>query len=206
MIRAPPRSVWWYVDWGLPARFVFSMAPVETSGSGGGSVLETLLAPFRIPDRVIDMLESLAEAAREVGPMRAELTRVREQTEPVAGLMPALEQILEHTQRVPEILSVVERISRQTKLLPQLLSAVEGVEKSLGERIDSLQAVVTALEGKDSYLNETVGELAGDLRDLHETVAGIKGEVERLTERLPDPNRGPLEKARDALTSNNNRR
>ena len=44
-----------------------------------------MLAPLRLPERVIDALDSLAEAAREVGPMRSELTRVREQTEPLGA-------------------------------------------------------------------------------------------------------------------------
>ena len=169
-------------------------------------MLNGLLAPLRIPERVIEVLESLAEAAREVGPMRAELTRVREQTDPLAGLLPVLERILEHTERVPEVLSVVERISRQTKPLAKLPPAVEHVEASLGERLDSLRAVVESLESEDSYLNKTVGELAGELRAMHETIDGLKGDVRNLTDRMPDPNRGPLEKARDALTSNSDRR
>ena len=47
-------------------------------------MLAGLLAPLRLPERVIDALETMAEAGREVGPMRSELTRAREQTEPVS--------------------------------------------------------------------------------------------------------------------------
>ncbi len=180
------------------------MAPSDTSY--GGSVLDILLAPLRIPDRVVGALGSLGEAAREVGPMRAELTRVREQTEPLAGLMPALEQILEHTERIREMLSVVDGIGRQVKPLAQLLSSLERLEEGLGERIDSLRAVVGSLESEDSYLNRRVGELAGELGAMHETVAGLKDDIRSVTDRMPDPNRGPLEKARDVLTSNNSRR
>jgi len=179
-----------------------TVPPGDTSGSNGASVLNTLLAPLRIPDRVVVALGSMAEAARELGPMRAELTRVRKQTEPLPDLMPALERILEHIERVPEMLSVVERISRQTESLAQLLSAVEHVEEGLGERIDSLRTVVGSLESEESYLNKTVGELVGDLRAMHETLTGLKGDVKSVTDRMPDPNRGPLEKARDAFTSN----
>ncbi len=169
------------------------------------SVVETLLAPLRMPDRVLDLLGSLAEAAREVGPMRAELTRVRGQTEPLADVIPALEGVLEHTERVPEMLSVVERISSQTEPLARLLSAVEGIEEGLGERLDSLRTVLDSLESEDSYLNKTVGELVGELGAMHETVDGLKGDVRRLTDRMPDPNRGPLEKARAAFASNSDR-
>jgi predicted nuclease with TOPRIM domain len=59
-----------------------------------------LLAPLRLPERVIDALDSLAEAAREVSPMRSELTRVREQTEPLAELMPAVERLIERLQEL----------------------------------------------------------------------------------------------------------
>jgi len=62
----------------------------DTEREGGGGLLAGLLAPLRLPERVMDALDSLAEAAREVSPMRSELTRVREQTEPLAELMPAL--------------------------------------------------------------------------------------------------------------------
>ncbi len=165
-----------------------------------------MLAPLRIPERVIEALGSLAEAAREVGPMRAELTRVREQTEPLDRLMPAVEQLLESTEPVPEMLSVVERISRQAEPLAELLSSLERVEDGLGQRIDSLRVVVGSLESEDSYLNKTVAELVGELGAMHETLTGLKSDVRSLTDRMPDRNRGPLEKARDALTSNSDRR
>ncbi len=129
-----------------------------------------------------------------MGPLRAELTRVREQTKPLVDLIPTLERILEHTETLPETLSVVERISRQTEPLAQLLAAVEGVEENLGERLDSLRTVVDSLESEDSYLNNTVGELVGHLGAMHETVDGLKGDVRRLTDRMPDASRGPLEK------------
>ena len=174
------------------------MTSSETSDGRGPSVLNGLLAPLRLPERVIDVLESLAEAAREVRPMRAELTRVREQTEPLAGLMPAAEQILGHTERV---LAVAERISRQAEPLAQLLPSLERLEEGLGGRIDGLSEVVGSLESEESHLNQRVVELVGELRVMHETVTGLKGDVETLIARMPDSNRGPLERARDALTS-----
>ena len=175
------------------------MTSSETSDGRGPSVLNGLLAPLRLPERVIDVLESLAEAAREVRPMRAELTRVREQTEPLAGLMPAAEQILGHTERV---LAVAERISRQAEPLAQLLPSLERLQEGLGGRIDGLSEVVGSLESKEADLNKRVVEIVGELRVMHETVTVLRGDVEKLTERVLDPNRGLLNKARDALTSN----
>lgn len=76
----------------------------------------------------------------------------------------------------------------------------------VGERTDSLRAVVESLESEDSYLNKRVGDLGGELQAMHETVTGLKGDVERLTDRLADPNRRRLEKARHALTTDSGRR
>lgn len=143
------------------------MASEETGSGRSSNVLGALLAPLRLPERVIDALQTLAEAAQEIAPIRHELTRVREQTEP----------------------------------LSQLLAALEGVESGLGERIDSLRHVVIALEGRESHLNKTTGELGTELRAMHETIAGLKADLTRITDRLPDPeSRGPLAKARDVLT------
>ncbi len=167
---------------------------------GGGGVLAGLLAPLRLPERVIEALESLAEAGRHLGPMRAELTRVREQTEPLPDLMPALDRVLEHTAPVPDLLAVTERISEQAEPLAGLLPALERLEERIATRLDSLQQVVAALEGQDSYLNEALGELCGEVTAMHKTISGLQDDVQSITERLPDPTRGPLEKARHVLT------
>ncbi len=114
-------------------------------------MLDGLLAPLRLPERVIDVLESLAEAAREVRPMRAELTRVREQTEPLAGLMPAAEQILGNNEQV---LAVAERISGRGRAAAQLLPSLERLEEGLGGRIDGLSEGVGSLESEETQLNQ----------------------------------------------------
>ncbi len=159
------------------------MAADETAREGGGGVLAGLLAPLRLPERVIDALDSLAEAAREVGPMRSELTRVREQTEPLAELMPAL-----------------ERLIKQTEPLSELLPALDSLKKELGEQLERLQELIVALEGDRSHLNVTANTLVDELVAMHKTVDGLKDEVRSVTERMPDASKGPLEKARDVLT------
>ena len=114
--------------------------------------------------------------------MRSELTRVREQTEPLSELMPTLERLL-----------------KQTEPLSDLLPALQRLEERLGTRLDSLHGVVVALEGDDSHLNAAVGELHREVAAMHKTLYGLQDDVQRITDRLPDPNRGPLEKARDVL-------
>ena len=39
---------------------------------------------------------------------------------------------------------------------------------------------------------------------MHKTVSGLQDDIPRITDRLPDSTRGPLEKARDALTGSDN--
>jgi len=163
-------------------------------------MLAGLLAPLRLPERVIDALESLVEAARELSPMRSELTRVREQTEPLADLMPAVERLIEQTEPVPEILREVEQIREQAEPLSELLPALESVKAELGEQLERLQGVIVALEGDGSHLNTTAGKLIDELVAMHKTVSGLQDDVQSVTERLPDPSRGPLQKAHDVLS------
>ena len=176
------------------------LAADETRREGGGGMLASLLAPLRLPERVIDALDSLVEAAREVSPMRAELTRVREQTEPLAELMPAVERLIKQTEPVPEVLRTVEQIRLLAEPLSELLPALDGVKKELGHQLERLQELIVALEGDESHLNVTAGKLVDELVAMHKTVDELQEDVQSVTERLPDPNKGPLEKARDVLT------
>ncbi|HEV2819359.1 MAG TPA: hypothetical protein VGW11_02525 [Solirubrobacteraceae bacterium] len=193
------------------------MSPEETPDDRDAGILATLLTPLRLPERALEALESLAQAGRHLGPMRSELTRVRQQTEPLGDLMPAVERLVEQTEPlrdlmplveslveqtkpVRDLLTVVERIREQAEPLAELLPALERLEKSITTRLDSLQEVVVRLEGSDSHLNEAVRELHREVASMHSTLTGLQDDVQSVTDRLPDPTRGPLEKARDALT------
>ena len=146
-------------------------------------MLAGLLAPLRLPERVIDLLESLAQAARELSPMRSELTRVREQTEPLTELMPG-----------------IERLIKQTEPLSELLPALDSLKKELAEQFERLQELIVALEGNDSHLNVTAAKLVDELVVMHKTVDGLQEDVKSVTERLPDASKGPLQKAHAVLT------
>ena len=184
-----------------PVKFVDKVRPVsadESSDGRGGGVLAGLLSPLRLPERAMAALDSLAEAVRELAPMRAELTRVREQTEPLADLMPAVERILAQTRPVTDLLPVVERISEQAEPLAELLPALERLETAIGTQLESLVEVLGALESEESYLNKTVMELGRQLTELDKTIAALQGDVQSVTDHLPQ--RGPLAKARNALS------
>ena len=111
--------------------------------------------------------------------MRSELTRVREQTEPLAELIPAL-----------------ERLIKQTEPLAELRPALDSLKRELGEQLERLQEMIVALEGDESHINVTAGSSSRCTR----TVAGLQDDVQSVTDRLPDASKGPLQKAHDVLT------
>ena len=163
-------------------------------------MLAGLLAPLRLPERTLDALDAVVEAVANLGPMRSELTRVRKQTEPLGELIPTLERLLKQTEPLTELIPTLERLLKQTEPLVELLPALEGLEETLATKLDSVHEVVVALEGKDSHLNATVGDLAREVAAMHKTLTGLQDDVQSVTDRLPDASRGPLEKARDVLT------
>lgn len=159
------------------------MSAGETARDGGGGMLAGLLAPLRLPERLIDALGSLVEAGRELSLVRVELTRVREQTAPLAELMPAL-----------------ERLIKQTEPLSELLPALDSMKKELREELQELRELIVALEGDESHLNVTARKLVDELVAMHKTVDGLQDDVQSVTERLPDASKGPFQKAHDVLT------
>ncbi len=161
-----------------------------------------LLAAVRLPERVTEALDSMVEAAQELGPMRAELIRVREQIEPLADLPRVAKRIGSQAALLPEVLAVTQRIQERAEPLGELLPALEGLEEALGARVDSLRQVVGGLESEESQLNARVQELVRELGGIQETTSALQGNVEQITDRLPDPSEGPLRKARDVLIGN----
>jgi len=168
----------------------------KTSASGEG-VLAGILAPLRLPERALRALESLADAAQHLGTIRSEIVRVREGVEPLEDL---IERTRKQTEDVPAMPPVVQRISEQAEPLSEMLPALDRLEESLGKRLDSLTEMIVALEGDESHLNKTVGSLNEEICAMHGTIRALQDDVQRVTDRLPDPDRGPLEKAKDVLT------
>ena len=163
-------------------------------------LLGGLFAALRLPERVIEALDSIVEAAQELGPMRGELTRVREQMEPLADLPQVAECIGTQAALLPEVLAVTQRIQERAEPLGELLPALEQLEEALGARVDSLRHVVGGLDREESHLNTRVQELVRELAGIHTTTSELQDHVEQITDRLPDPSEGPLRKARDVLT------
>jgi len=240
----------------------------------GGNVIAGLLAPLRLPERVLDALDTIVEAVQSLGPMSAEIVQVRKQTAPVADLLPALDdleaslgdrlnalsaeltRVREQTEPMAELLPALDdleksidsrldamsselvRVREQTEPMAELLPALDGLEKSIDSRLDAMGSelvrvreqtasmaevlpaldrlqeaivprldrlleVVGDLESNESHLNKRIDDLLRELSAMHETMGALQGDIQRITDRLPDPGekRGPLETARDVLTS-----
>ena len=157
------------------------------AAAGNGSLVSGLLAPLRLPERALAALEAVAQ---HLGPMRDEIVRVRQ----------LIEGTNEKVEQVPEMLDTVKRISEQAEPLEEMLPAIDRLEKTMAARLDAMNEVLTALESDESHLNMAVEGLCERMQSMHRTIEDLKGDVERVTDRMPDPDRGPLEKARDVLT------
>lgn len=113
----------------------------------------------------------------------------------------AIEVIAERLEDVRRMREGVEAIRHQSRDLGELLPALTGMKEDLSGRLDRLHECVVELEEIEAGLDKRVRRLCDEMTAMHRTVNGLKGDVERVTERLPDPNEpGPLERARDVLT------
>ncbi len=118
-----------------------------------------------------------------------------------ARVLEAVEMTADALADVRVIRSEVVRIRKQSESLDELLSALNALKRELGGRLDSLHEIVNGLEDVETHLDTTVAGLVAQLGALHQTVRTLQDDVQRFTDRLPDPDApGPLERARDALT------
>ena len=105
-------------------------------------MLDGLLAPLRLLERAMEALESLPGAARELALVRSELTRVREQTEPLGELLPALEKIESGLgARLDAVHEVVEALESEESFLNGSVRALGGEVKALHETLAGRNAL-----------------------------------------------------------------
>jgi chromosome segregation ATPase len=166
----------------------------EPAGEGRSSgVLAGLLAPLRLPERVLEALD-------ELRPMRVELTRVRKQTASLGELLPALQRLQDVLgARIDAVHDVVDelrtlpaelvRVREQTELLPGL----QRLQDVLGARIDAVHSVVEDLRPMPAELVrvreqtelqpslQRLEEVLGDrLEALHDVVVALEGDDSHL--------------------------
>jgi len=158
------------------------VATHETSGGRSGSVLAGLLAPLRLPERVLQALD-------ELRPMRFELTRVREQTEPLPDLLPALEHLEEVLgTRLDAVHDVVVALRAKSRISTAR-------RKSWAPR---WAPSPTSLRRHLATMERVIHDLAGEVGAVHETIVGVKDDIQRTTGLRGD--RGMMERARDVIT------
>ncbi len=128
------------------------MAQEETPDGGGGGILAGLLAPLRLPERTLEALDTLVEAVGNLGPMRSELARVREQTAPLGELLPALERL-------------EERLGTRLDSVHEVVVALEGEDSYLNATVADLAREVAAMHKTLSGLQDDVQSVTNRLPD-----------------------------------------
>jgi len=114
--------------------------------------LAGLLAPLRLPERTLEALDTLVEAVENLGPMRSELTRVREQTAPLGELLPALEHL-------------EERLGTRLDSIHEVVAALENEDSHLNATVADLAREVGAMHKTLSGLQDDVQSVTNRLPD-----------------------------------------
>ncbi len=164
--------------------------PSETPDQGG--ILTTLLAPLRLPERVLDALDELVESVRDVPAMRSELVLIRERTEPLADMIATLERINDGlATRLDAVLQVVTALESERSHLNRTVGGLHA-------KVDSLHEDLAPIDDRLVTLERTTKELAGSVNTIRDDVVGIKDDIQRVTGLRGE--RGMLERARDKIT------
>ena len=148
-------------------------------------MLAGLLAPLRVPERVLDALGELRT-------IRSELTRVREQAEPLGELLPALERLQD------VLVTQLDGVRDVIVALESQESHLNRTSISLGEKVGTLSDVLEPVGSRLATIEDAIQELKGEMGAIHETLRGVKDDIQRTTGLRGE--RGVMERARDALT------
>ena len=116
---------------------------------GGEGLLRGLLAPLRLPERVVLAIEASAEALDQIPPMRAEIVRIREQSEPLDKLLPTLENMKQELR----------------DSLHDAAIKLERIESHLDDSVAGLVQEMAAMHGTVSRLQDDVERITDRLPD-----------------------------------------
>lgn len=155
-------------------------------------VVSGLVAPLRLPGRLLDSLDALAESAHELGPLRSEMSRVGRQTEPLDELLPALEGIKAGLgTRLEAVREVVQALESDESHLNRAVRELSITVAALNDTLAPVDQRLAAIEGTTDRLGREVGA-------VHETLHGVQRDIQRMSGLRGE--RGPLERARDIFT------
>ena len=141
-------------------------------------MIDSLLAPVRLPLRALESVDLLADAARR-------LVRLED-----------------------AVLGHLESLDQQARGIGEDLAATREQVGSLHVHVTVLDRTVTRIDGVVAQLDDHVAALDSAMPRLEHQVAttrhtvdGLKAELKDLTEHLPEPDApGPIARARDAIT------
>lgn len=122
------------------------MSSHEASASGIDGLLTGLLAPLRLPARVVEAVQMAADALQDVALIRAEVVRIRKQSEPLDGLLPALNDLKED-------------LAGRLDSLQKIVNGLEGIEADL-------DTTVAGLAGELAAVHQTVISLQDDVQRI----------------------------------------
>jgi len=160
----------------------------------GGNVIAGLLAPLRLPERVLDALDAIVESVQALAPMSAEIVQVRKQTAPVADLLPALDDLEASLGRRLNALSAeLTRVREQTEPMAELLPALDALEKSIDSRLDAMSAELVRVREQTASMAEVLPALdrlqeaiAPRLDRLLEVVGDLESNESHLNKRIDE--------------------
>ena len=142
------------------------MCLTNNQDGGGRGLLRGLLAPLRLPERVVAAIEAGAEALDQIPPMRAEIVRIREQSEPLGELLPALE-------------NMKQELRSRLYSLHDAAIKLERIESHLDDSVAGLVQEMTAM-------HETVSRLQDDVERVTDRLPNqdAPGPLERARDTL----------------------
>ncbi len=150
-------------------------------------MLEGLLSPLRLPLRAMDALSRVAE---DLSGLRAELA---------SGMGKLDTRTVALASDLRYLLTDAAVMRESTSSLPDGIAELEEAVNGLGRKLEHVDEGVGSLHAD---MRELCGHVAGmgeQLAAIHETFTGMKGDVEEITKDLPGTGHGPIARMRDAI-------
>jgi chromosome segregation ATPase len=143
-------------------------------------VIDSLLAPVRLPQRALESLDVLAEAARRLVRLEDAVLRHLESLDQQAG-----------------------NISDDLAATREQVGSLHAHVTVLDRAVTRITDVVEHLDDRVAAVNSAMPRLEHEVTTTRQTVESLKAELKDLTDHLPDANSpGPITRAREAITGN----
>ncbi len=115
---------------------------------------------------------------------------IREPISLLAALPSKTGELLRLAQRADAGLSAIQQLAQEVGPFLKCLSADVGAMKATTERMDSHVAEI----------HQEITEFSRRLTGIEELVASLARDVDEATDHLPEPNKGPVAKAKEIIS------